>query len=413
MEYAGPQGEAMSGAIDRCVHCGFCLPGCPTYVLTGEETNSPRGRILLMKEVLDGTLELDEITPYIDPCLGCLSCVTSCPSGVQYGDLLTPFRMQAETLRERPWIERLLRKVVLSTLPYPGRFRPLARLGQFARPFRNLAPRALRGALDLLPNRVPSSLPLPELVPAQGSRRARVMLLRTCAQKVLDPEIDMATVRVLARNGVEVVLPHDQGCCGALSAHTGAGEQAKAFAKSVMKVLPNDVDAIITNAAGCGSGIHEYPLWLAGEPEEEAAKTLSQKAMDISAFLTDLGPIRPPDLPQPRKVAYHDACHLAHAQGVTIPPRELLGLIGNLDLVELANPEICCGSAGTYNLEQPDNAAELGRRKAESVISTGAEAVASGNIGCLTQLGIHLKRQGYAIPTYHTVQLLDMAYQGA
>ena len=154
-------------------------------------------------------------------------------------------------------------------------------------------------------------------------------------------------------------------------------------------------------------------LWLAGEPEEEAAKTLSQKAMDISAFLTDLGPIRPPDLPQPLKVAYHDACHLAHAHGVTIPPRELLGLIGNLDLVELANPEICCGSAGTYNLEQPDNAAELGRRKAESVISTGAEAVASGNIGCLTQLGIHLKRQGYAIPTYHTVQLLDMAYQGA
>lgn len=413
MEYAGPRGEAMSAAIDRCVHCGFCLPGCPTYVLTGEEMNSPRGRILLMKEVLDGTLELDEITPYIDPCLGCLSCVTSCPSGVQYGDLLTPFRMQAETLRKRPWIERLLRKVVLSTLPYPGRFRPLARLGQFARPFRKLTPRALRGAIDLLPNRVPSSLPLPDLVPAQGSRRARVMLLRTCAQKVLDPEIDMATVRVLARNGVEVVLPHDQGCCGALSAHTGADEQAKAFAKSVMKVLPNDVDAIITNAAGCGSGIHEYPLWLAGEPEEEAAKTLSQKAMDISAFLTDLGPIRPPDLPQPLKVAYHDACHLAHAQGVTIPPRELLGLIGNLDLVELTNPEICCGSAGTYSLEQPDNAAELGRRKAESVISIGAEAVASGNIGCLTQLGVHLKRQGYPIPTYHTVQLLDIAYQGA
>ncbi len=413
MEYAGLQGEAMSGAIDRCVHCGFCLPGCPTYVLTGEEMNSPRGRILLMKEVLGGTLELDEITPYIDPCLGCLSCVTSCPSGVQYGDLLTPFRMQAETLRERPWVERLLRKVVLSTLPYPERFRPLARLGQLARPFRNLAPRALRGALDLLPNRVPSSLPLPEIVPAQGNRRARVMLLRTCAQKVLDPEIDVATVRVLARNGVEVVLPHDQGCCGALSAHTGAGEQAKNFAKSVLKVLPNDVDAIITNAAGCGSGIHEYPLWLAGEPEEEAAKTLSHKAMDISAFLTDLVPIRPPDLPKPLKVAYHDACHLAHAQGVTIPPRELLGLVGNLDLVELANPEICCGSAGTYNLEQPDNAAELGRRKAESVISTGAEAVASGNIGCLTQLGIHLKDQGYPIPTYHTVQILDMAYEGA
>jgi glycolate oxidase iron-sulfur subunit len=413
MDYAGPQGEAMAGAVERCVHCGFCLPSCPTYVLTGEEMNSPRGRIVLMKEVLEGRLELDEVTPYIDPCLGCLACVTSCPSGVQYGDLLTPFRMQAETRRKRPLAERLLRRLVLATLPYPRRFQPLARLGSFARPFRNLLPRALRGALDLLPNRIPSPLPFPERVPAQGDRRARVMLLRTCAQQVLDPEIDAATVRVLARNGVEVVLPPNQGCCGALSAHTGAGEQAKAFAKGVLNVLPDDVDAVITNAAGCGSGIHEYPLWLAGEPEEGAARTLSRKARDISAFLSELGPLRPPDLRQPLKVAYHDACHLAHAQGVTLPPRELLGLIGGLEVIELSNPEICCGSAGTYNLEQPDNAAELGSRKAESVIAVGTDAVASGNIGCLTQIGIHLERQGHPIPIYHTVQLLDLAYQGA
>ncbi len=408
----GPQGEAMTQAVEGCVHCGFCLPTCPTYVLTGEEMNSPRGRILLMKEVLEGTLELDEVTPYLDPCLGCLACVTSCPSGVPYGDLLTPFRMQSEEHRKRPWAERVLRSVVLSTLPYPRRFRVLAQLARLVRPLRDLIPKGLRGPLELLPERLPAAGPLPERTPAQGRRRARVALLRTCAQRVLDPAIDAATVRVLARNGVEVVLPRAQGCCGALSAHTGAGEQAKAFARAVLRVLPDDVDAVLTNAAGCGSGIHEYPLWLAGEPEEEAARALAHKASDVSAFLAELGPLPPPALSEPLKVAYHDACHLAHAQGVTLPPRELLGMIGGIELLELPNSEICCGSAGTYNIEQPEVAAELGRRKAESILATGAEAVASGNIGCLMQLGNHLERLGRPLPVYHTVQLLDRAYRG-
>ena len=414
-EALGPQGSAMAGAIERCVHCGFCLPSCPTYQVMGEESQSPRGRILIMKEVLEGSLEVDEATPFLDPCLGCLACVTSCPSGVEYGELLTPFRMQMEETRTRPPGERLLRRLVLETLPYPNRFRLAARLGGLARPLRRLLPGRLGAMLELLPERLPASQKLPEVVPAVGERRARVALLLTCAQRVLGPEIDQATARVLARNGVEVVVPRGQICCGALSAHTGIAAQAKAFAWATLARFPSDVDAVITSAAGCGSGIHEYPLWLAGEPEEDAARAFAAKARDVSAFLAELGPLPPPPLPAPLTVAYHDACHLAHAQGVTLPPRELLRAIPNLELRDLTDAEICCGSAGTYSLEQPDVARELGRRKASAVLATGAEVVASGNIGCLTQLQRHLDRlheEGeQRVQVVHTVELLDRAYR--
>jgi glycolate oxidase iron-sulfur subunit len=403
----GPLAEPMTNAIESCVHCGFCLPTCPTYVVLGEEMNSPRGRILLMKETLEGTLNLDEAVPYLDPCLGCVACVTACPSGVQYGELITAFRMQAEPKRERSVVDKALRKVILETLPYPGRFRLAAQMGQWAKPFQGLLKGRMKDMLGLLPEKLPRAQPLPELYPAEGSRRARVALLAGCAQQVLAPDINWATLRVLAKNGVEVVIPRTQSCCGALAAHTGVASQAKMFAKHNMKAFPKDVDAILTNAAGCGSGMHEYGLWLKGEPEEDQARLFSQRVKDVSVFLADLGFQPPKGLRKPLKVAYHDACHLAHAQGVTLPPRQLLKSVEGLTLLDIAEAELCCGSAGTYNLEHPEIAKALGQRKAKAISESGAQAVATGNIGCLTQLQSYLP-----LPIYHTMQVLDRAYRG-
>ena len=407
-EKIGPLAEPMTSAIESCVHCGFCLPTCPTYVVLGEEMNSPRGRILLMKETLEGNLKLEEALPYLDPCLGCVACVTACPSGVQYGELITAFRMEAEPKRQRTFIDKTLRKVVLETLPYPGRFRVAATLGQMAKPFAHLFKGRLANMLSLLPSKVPKAKPLPELYPAEGQKRARVALLAGCAQQVLAPDINWATLRVLAKNGIEVVIPKTQSCCGALAAHTGVASQAKAFAKQNLKAFPKDVDAILTNAAGCGSGMHEYGLWLKGEKEEAEAKAFGKGVKDVSVFLADLGFKTPKPLRKPLKVAYHDACHLAHAQGVTLPPRQLLSLVEGLTLLDIAEAELCCGSAGTYNLEHPDIARELGQRKAKAIAETGAQAVATGNIGCLTQLQTHLPD----LRIYHTMQLLDKAYRG-
>lgn len=409
----GPLGQPMGDAVEACVHCGFCLPTCPTYRVLGEEMDSPRGRIFLMKEVLEGTLELNDATPYLDPCLGCMACVTACPSGVQYGELITPFRMLSEDKRERSWSDKLLRRVVLETLPYPHRFRLAAHLGKLAKPFAGVLPEKMRSMLELLPDTLPKSKPLPAIYPAEGKRRARVALLAGCAQQVLAPDINWATLQVLAKNGVETVIPEEQVCCGALAAHTGVASQAKQFAKTNLREFPNDVDAILTNAAGCGSGMHEYGLWLKGETEEAQAESFAHKVKDVSVFLHQLGSLRPPQgLEQPLKVAYHDACHLAHAQGVTAEPRQLLAMVPNLTLLDIPDSEICCGSAGSYNLEHPDIARELGSQKASAVLSTGADAVATGNIGCLTQLETHLHKQGKPLPVYHTMQLLALAYNG-
>ncbi len=409
-----PLSEPMASAVESCVHCGFCLPTCPTYVVSGEEMHSPRGRIVLMKEVLEGELSLADATEYIDACLGCLACVTACPSGVEYGELLTPFRMEMEAQRERPVAERALRRLITETLPYPSRFRAAAHTGGVAKPLRKLLSGPLGDMLGMLPEHVPKAKPLPEIFPAEGKRRARVALLAGCAQQVLDPDINWATLRVLARNGVEVVIPKSQSCCGALSAHTGVKAQAQAFARNNITAFSDGVDAVITNAAGCGSGLHEYPLWLKGEPEEEAARAFSSKAEDISVFLTELGIIAPPSLPElPSKllrVAYHDACHLAHAQRVTSEPRALLRQIPGVELLEPAEAELCCGSAGTYNLEHPEMARDLGLRKACNLLETGAELIVSGNIGCMTQLSAQLRNLGQPLPVLHTIQLLDRAY---
>ena len=406
-----PQAENMAGAIGSCVHCGFCLPTCPTYVTMGEEMDSPRGRIFLMKEVLEGELELETALPFIDNCVGCLACVTACPSGVEYGELLTPFRAHAEERRTRPPLERAQRAMLLRTLPYPARFRLAARLGALGRPFARLMPDRFSSMLRLLPAKLPKARPLPEIHPAEGARRARVALLAGCAQQVLEPDIGWATLRVLARNGVETVIPRGQGCCGALAMHTGASKQAKPLARRNLAAFPADVDAVVTNAAGCGSGMREYGLLLKGTPEQEAAERFADRVVDVSTFLDGLGlAVTPPALPEPTKVAYHDACHLAHAQGVRRAPRALLETVENLTLVEPEEWELCCGSAGTYNVEKPDTAAELGERKARNLLATGAQLIATGNIGCITQIQTHLRALGHELDVVHTLQVLDRAY---
>jgi len=414
----GPQGEHMTRAVKTCVHCGFCLPTCPTYKTLGEEMDSPRGRIFLMKNVLEGELAWSDALPYVDRCLGCLACVTACPSGVQYGELLTPFRAQAEAHRHRGLIDRLRRTLTLATLPYPARFRMAARLGQLARHARSLVPAPFRAMLDLLPADLPAARPLPELTPAIGPRKARVALLAGCAQQVLAPNIGWAALRVLAHAGVEVLVPRDQQCCGALALHVGEEAQARTLARANLRAFPNlaDIDAIVTTAAGCGSGLRDYAQLFEGEPAPEAdrAKAFAAHVIDIAAFLDRLGLPDLPSLPAPVKVAYHDACHLAHAQGVRVEPRALLRRIPNVTLIEVPNAGDCCGSAGTYNLDQPDIARELGLRKANALISTQPDIIVSGNIGCLTQIRSSLEACSPATPVpvvMHTIELIDRALQ--
>ncbi len=407
----GPRGSAMGDAISRCVHCGFCLPTCPTYRVLGEEMDSPRGRILLMKEVLEGGLKVEDAQVHMDRCLGCVACMTACPSGVNYGELVTSYRAHAEPIRRRSLLDRLTRAMILQTLPYPGRFRAGLWAGRLARPLAGWLPQRMRAMLSLIPKRIPPAERLPTLVPARGTRRARVALLSGCAQQVLAPQINRDTISVLAAQGVEVVIPPGQRCCGALAAHTGALPQAVQLAKHNVRVFPQDVDAIVTNAAGCGSGVHEYPLWLRNEPEESLAREFAHKVMDASLFLDRLGTVGRWRLPEPTVVAYHDACHLAHAQKVKQPPRRLLAAVENVELREIEAGEICCGSAGTYNIEQPEIAAQLGAEKARYILATGAQRVAMGNIGCMTQIEASLARiAGAAAPrVQHTFSLLAEA----
>jgi glycolate oxidase iron-sulfur subunit len=413
VDQLGPNGPAMANAVEKCVHCGFCLSTCPTYLVLGEEMDSPRGRIMLMKSALEGTLPVESALPFVDRCLGCMACVTACPSGVPYGDLLLPFRALAEGQRTRGPVDRLARALTRETLPYPGRFRIAAATGRLVRPLRRVLPDKLSAMLTLLPQEVPPARPLPAVYPAQGPRRARVALLAGCVQQVLAPGINWATLRVLARNGVEVLIPPEQGCCGALMLHSGEAASARALARRNLQVFPADVDAVITNAAGCGSGMHDYGLLFQGAPEQDAAQALAARTKDVSVFLDELGLASiPPQLPRPLRVAYHDACHLAHAQAVSAAPRRLLRAIPNLTLLEVPEAELCCGSAGTYNLEQPEIAATLGRRKAENIRRTGCEAVVTGNIGCQVQIAAALRSlDGRGLPLlYHTMELLDLAY---
>ncbi len=402
-EKLGPLGEPMAKAVSACVHCGFCLAACPTYRELGQEMDTPRGRIVLMKEVLEGKMGFEAAQPHVDRCLGCLACEPACPSGVPYRDLISPFRALAAGKMKRGLLEQVRRFLAAQTIPFPKRFRLAAWLGRIGR--MGVMPKALRPMLELIPDELPPAQSWEEVNPATGARRARVALLSGCAQQVLDPDINTATIEVLTRNGVQVVIPQSQGCCGGLAWHTGDLKAAQAFARRNLDAFPNDVDAILTNAAGCGSAMHEYHLVLRGTADEARAEAFRHRVMDVSMFLLKLGlsePLRETRL----KVAYHDACHLANAQNVRREPRSLLRAIPGLELIEIADAHLCCGSAGSYNMDQPEIAASLGEQKARAVIATGAEVVASGNIGCLTQVALHLKKLGSAVQMKHTIQVL-------
>jgi glycolate oxidase iron-sulfur subunit len=364
-----------------------------------------------MKQVLEGNLRWEAAQPHVDRCLGCLACEPACPSGVAYRDLISPFRALAQTKFRRSSGEKLRHFLAMQTIPFPGRFRLAmlaGRMGKFLGP---LLPDSIRPMLELVPNSVPAVQSWPQVTPARGERRARVALLVGCAQQVLDPDINTATIEVLARNGAEVVVPPEQECCGGLAWHTGDLKTAQGFARRNLAAFPEDVDAILTNAAGCGSALHEYHLVLRGTPDEEQADAFRKRVMDVSVFLKRLG-LREqlPDTDRNRRIAYQDACHLANAQNVRSEPRDLLRSIPGVQLCELADAHLCCGSAGTYNLDQPEIAASLGEAKARAVLATGAEMVASGNIGCLTQLRVHLGKLGSRLSVRHIMQVLRDAY---
>jgi glycolate oxidase iron-sulfur subunit len=364
--------------------------------------------------VLEGELSAAAAQPHIDRCLACLACEPACPSGVPYRDLISPFRAKMETENRfaRAPGAKLRRWLAGRTIPFPRRMRLALAAAKVGRIFGGLVPKALRPMLELAPDQVPAAVALSRVTPAQGERRARVALLAGCAQQVLDPDINVATIEVLTRNGVEVVVPEAQVCCGGLAWHTGDLRAAQAFARRNLDAFPADVDAILTNAAGCGSAMHEYHLILRGTADEARAEAFRRRVMDVSVLLARLG-LRetPKGWDEPRKIAYHDACHLANAQGVRSEPRALLRAIPGVTLLELANAHLCCGSAGTYNLDQPETAGSLGAQKAQAVIATGAETVASGNIGCLTQLRAHLEKLGAPIRVRHTMQVLRDAYR--
>jgi glycolate oxidase iron-sulfur subunit len=418
--YHPPSGEL----IDKCVHCGFCLPVCPTYVLWNEEMDSPRGRIYLMKMVADGTANINETwVNHFDACLGCMACVTACPSGVEYGKLIEATRAQIERRYTRPAAEKRFRRLLFSIFPRPDRLRALLlplRLYQKAglqslvrrAGIPKLLPARFRAMEALLPQ-VPAQETLPELIPAQGERRRRVGLLLGCVQRVLFPQVNAATARVLAAEGCEVVAPKAQPCCGALLVHAGEEEQAVQLARQTIDAFERaQVDAVIINAAGCGSNVKEYGHLLRDDPEyAERAKAFAAKCRDVSEFRSELEP-RATRHALPLRVAYHDACHLQHAQGVRLQPRTVLGRIPQLELLEIAEAAICCGSAGIYNLVQPEAATELGDRKASHIAALAADIVVSANPGCLLQLQSALARAGRKLPVRHFIELLDASIRG-
>ena len=410
--------------MDQCVHCGFCLPVCPTYVIWRDEMDSPRGRIYLMKMAADGLATLnDKWVGHLDACLGCMACMTACPSGVDYGKLIEATRAQIERNYPRSAADRLFRRLILTTFTDPKRLRAMllplkvyqkAGLRALARAtgILKLLPRRLRSMESLLPD-LNAAAELPEVTPAQGQRRHRVGMLTGCVQSVFFPQVNAATARVLAAEGCEVVTPRDQGCCGALPVHAGAEEQALELARRTIETFERaQVDTIIVNAAGCGSSMKEYGYLLRDDAQYAArAKAFAAKCKDVSEFLAGLEP-RAPRNPVRARVAYHDSCHLQHAQGVRTQPRALLAKIPQLEIVEIPEAAVCCGSAGIYNLVQPQAAEELGDRKAANVAAQNPDMVVSGNPGCLLQLRTSLERMGKRVPVMHTVELLDASIRG-
>ncbi len=403
--------------LDDCVHCGFCLPTCPTYQLWGEEMDSPRGRIHLMSQHEQGAPLTDSMAEHFDRCLGCMACVTSCPSGVQYDRLIEVTRAQVEDEHPRSRGDRLLREAIFAVFPYPKRLRAMRLpLRAYQASKINLSPLLARvsptlAAMERLAPPRAKAARLPDHVPARGERRAVVGMLTGCVQREFFPGVNTATARVLASEGCDVVIPRSQGCCGALSLHSGRAEEARAFARKTIESFAG-VDTVVVNAAGCGSAMKDYADVLAGDPEwAERAAELTAKTRDLTEFLAELGP-RATRHPLEMMIAYHDACHLAHAQGVRAQPRELLAAIPGLEIKEIADPEICCGSAGVYNLLQPESAGELGDRKARNVSATEAELLVAANPGCSLQIATALRRRGEEIAVAHTAEVLDASIRG-
>jgi glycolate oxidase iron-sulfur subunit len=407
-----------------CVHCGFCLPTCPTYALWGEEMDSPRGRIYLMELASAGEVAVDDIfVTHMDRCLGCMACVTACPSGVQYDKLIEATRPQIERNHPRTARERWFRRLVFALFPYPRRLRIAALFGWLYQRLRipdllrrsglhARLPARLRALESLLPDVTLRDLRrrLPERIPARGASRGRVGLITGCVQSVYFADVNIATARVLASEGWDVIVPRDQGCCGALQEHSGVEPAALDRARRMIATMEAaDVDTVVINAAGCGSMLKEYGHLLRDDPAwAPRAAAFSQKVRDINEVLSDLEP-RAPRHPIAARVAYHDACHLAHAQGVRAQPRQILAAIPQLELVELSEPEICCGSAGIYNLLQPDAATDLGERKAATIAAVAPDAVVTANPGCMLQINRHLEPR---LPMLHPVQVVDAAIRG-
>lgn len=433
--------------MDKCVHCGFCLPACPTYVLWGDEMDSPRGRIWMMRKGTLGETAIDaNFRTHIDNCLGCMACMTACPSGVEYNKLIEDTRGQVERAAERgssvnagsaaageeagsperPVFDRLFRAMLFETFPHPRRLRVLGLpLAIYQRSGLQKLVRA-SGLLKLLPKRMAAMeelLPpvplnpfhsLPDNVAPVTAPRGRVAMLTGCVQDAYFAHVNAATARVLAAEGFEIVIPPDQGCCGALMVHSGLDDEAAAYAKRIIETFERArVDTIVINAAGCGSTMKEYGHLLRDDPAWAArAAAFSARCKDISELLAAHQP-QSSRSPLPLRVAYHDACHLRHAQGIHVQPRALLQQIPGIEIAELAEANLCCGSAGVYNLLHPETAEQLGDRKVQHLLDSGATALVSANPGCLLQLMSALRRNGHQeLPTFHMVELLDASIRG-
>jgi glycolate oxidase iron-sulfur subunit len=415
--------------IDKCVHCGFCLPTCPTYLLWGEEMDSPRGRIYLMKAGLDGRAEMtSSFVQHFDRCLGCLACVTACPSGVQYAPLIEKSRVQIERRWNRPSGDALLRRLLLAVLPYPSRLRlllaPLVALGPlmgrrggFRPAVLRFFPPRLRALLSVAPRVGVKALlgGQPARADAIGGERLTVAVLEGCVQRLAFAGVNDATVRVLAAEGCRVEAAPAQGCCGALPLHAGHIDQARELARHNIAVFEAvGVDRIVVNAAGCGSAMKEYGELFADDPVwADRARALSAKVRDVSQLVAELGEPRAARRPIPARVVYHDACHLAHGQGVRAEPRALLQTIPGVELLTPAEADICCGSAGIYNLVQPAAAADLGARKARHIAALSPDMIATGNPGCMLQIAAAAQGLGYDWPIVHPIELLDASIRGA
>jgi len=413
------------GLFLDCVHCGLCTSACPTYVELGNENDSPRGRIYLMRSVTDGRLELnDQVRGHLELCLDCRACETACPSGVQYGKLIEPFRVAMEegsgrASKNNDWFHKY---ILFGVFPYPERMRKLLKPARWAQRLGLMRLAEASGALRLLPPRLrqlvgmlpppQKALPeLPEVLPAKGRRRARVAFFTGCVSDAMFRPTNWATVRVLQENGCDVVVPREQGCCGAIHLHAGASEPARDFADRNLAAFDDEgVDAVIVNVAGCGAMLKDYGHhW--HDAQQGARERFAHKVRDISQFLDELGLV-PPTGELRLKATYHDACHLGHAQKVTEAPRRLLEQIPGLDLRELPETELCCGAAGTYNLTQPEMAGRLSRRKFENIKRTGARVVVTGNAGCLLQIAREARQQGERLAVVHPMDLLDLSYRG-